>query len=163
MNAARSSNGPLSATGTTAYDYEAFAESIGLPPYRRWHRFGWRSPSILFKRLESGHHSLFHPIFRLRMWRQRIRDGVSVEDCWGLDHHLARVIVIGVKRLRNWANGYPGELGSWEEWDAILARIEGGFQVWLDSDGWFHDKPEDEAKFKDAAGLLAHWFGALWD
>jgi hypothetical protein len=126
---------------------------------RRWYSYGWQSPEIFYKRLRSK----YRPWFRARMMWQRARHGYSVEDCWGLDYHLAHVTVGGVKRLREWAHSYPAELGNIEAWDAILARIEGGFQAWLDEDGWFADKPEAEAKFKDGMALYAHWFGALWD
>lgn len=104
----------------------------------------------------------YRPFFRTRMMWQRARHGFSDEDAWSLDHHLAHVIVGGVKKLRVWAHGYPSELTP-EAWDSILAQIEEGFQVWLDEDGWFHDKPEAEVKFKEAMHLFSYWFRALWD
>lgn len=127
--------------------------------YARWYEFGFRSPSILFARLRNKH----RPIFRLKMAWQRARRGYSDEDCWNLHYTLARMTVVGVQKLREWAHGYPGELSGWEEWDAILARIEEGFQAWLDTDGWPHPKSDAEAQFNDAMALYAKWFGALWD
>lgn len=136
---------------------EAFAASIGLPPFQRWYRFGWRSPEILWKR---GRVSRWP--FRLRMAWQRALRGYGDDDLWNLDHTLAKLTVIGARYLRERGHGHPGETTP-EEWDAILVRIEEGFQAWLDDAGWFTEKPEQEAKFKDAMGLYAHWFGGLWD
>ena len=100
---------------------------------------------------------------------QRAARGYGDDQLWSLNHALANLTVAGVKTMREWANGYPSEFAEsphgdgsgWEAWDDILARIEGGFQAWIDEDGWFHDKPEAEAKFKDAMALYAQWFGAL--
>lgn len=127
-------------------------------PYRRWYQFGFRSLSVLYTRTRK------RPIFRARMMWQRAHRGFSDEDCWGLNNHLARVTVGGIKNLREWANGYPAELGSNEAWDAILAQIQEGFEVWLEHDGWFGTNDQEaEKKFKEAIALYGHWFGALWD
>lgn len=141
-------------------------QKLGLPPYQRWYRFGLRSPRILYSRL----HNKWQPIFRLRMAWQRAHRGHSDDQLWSLNYALAQLTVAGVKAMREWGHGYPsefsddhGEGGGWEKWDGILARIEVGFQAWLDADGWFQNDPEAEAKFRDAMNLYAHWFGALWD
>jgi len=133
---------------------------------KRWYRYGWSSPGVLYGRLRSAHPWRF----RFRMARQRAFRGYSDEQCWNLSHALATLTVTGVQRMREWKHGYPGEFsdeygdgGGWNKWDGILKRIEEGFQAYLDEDGWFHDKPEAEAKFKDGMALYAEWFGALWD
>ena len=150
----------------TEEEIEDFAQSIG--PYRRWYRFGWRSPKILFARLRNT----YRPIFRLRMAWQRARRGYGEDDLWSINHTLAKLTVVGCRAMRESALGYPAEFseeyagegaGGWEAWEDILRRIEEGFQAWLDEDGWFRDKPEQEAKFKDAMNLYAKWFSALWD
>lgn len=137
-----------------------------FPSYRRWYRYGWRSPRILVARLRNKH----QPIFRLRMAWQRARDGYSTDQFWNLNYALAKLTVEGVKRLREWETGYPGAFtddygdgGGWEAWDAILARIQTGFEAWLEHDGHFFNAPEAEEKFKDGMALYAEWFGALWD
>lgn len=142
-------------------------EELIAQGYRRWYRYGWRSPRILYKRFRNRHRWGF----RLRMAKQRAVRGYSDDQLWNLNSALATLTVAGVKAMREWAHSYPAEFAEpphgdgtgWETWDGILARIEEGFQAWLDEDGWFHDKPEAEAKFNDAMGLYAHWFGALWD
>jgi len=139
-----------------------------LPPYKRWYQYGWRSPRILFARLRNK----YTPLFRLRMAWQRAIRGYGDDDLWSLNHALAKLTVIGCKRMRETGNGYPAEFSEpefggdgqgWEAWEDILRRIEEGFQAWIDEEGWFHDKPEQEAKFKDAMQLYSHWFSALWD
>ena len=136
-----------------------------LPPYRRWYRFGLGSPHILYKRIKNK----YAPIYRTRMAWQRVRRGHDASQLWNLNYTLATLTVAGVRYMRETQHGYPGEFSpefggeGWPKWDGILARIEGGFQAWLDEDGWFHDKPEAEAKFKDGMALYAEWFGALWD
>lgn len=154
-------------TGSDPEDEELSA-SIGLPPYRRWYCYGRRSPGILFARLRNAH----YPIKRLRWTWQRATRGHDDPMLWSLSHSLATLTVAGVKEMRKWAHGYPAEFseeyagegaGGWEKWDDILRQIEEGFQAWLDEDGWFHDKPEQEEKFKNGMALYAHWFSALWD
>lgn len=144
--------------------FEELRETIGKP----WYAYGSRSPHILFARLRNKH----RPVFRLRMAWQRATRGYGDDDLWSLNHTLAKLTVVGVQNMRKWKHGYPSEFsepeyggnaGGWEAWDAILRRIEEGFQAWLDEDGHFYDKPEQEAKFKDGMALYAEWFGALWD
>jgi len=134
---------------------------------RRWYSYGRRSPHILFARMRNKHRF----VFRLRMAWQRATRGYDDSMLWSLDYALAKLTVVGVQAMRKWQNGYPtefselpvGDGGGWEKWDDILRRIEEGFQAWLDEDGHFYEKPEQEAKFKEAMELYAHWFSALWD
>lgn len=105
------------------------------------------------------------------MARQRALHEFSDDQFWSLDCTIATLIVEGTKRFRESGNGYPAffskEFGykgdGWAEWENILSRIQEGFQAYLDEGGLFHDKPEQEAKFKDAMTLYGEWFGALWD
>jgi hypothetical protein len=142
---------------------EQLKKEIGRP----WYSYGRQSPRILFARMRSKH----RPVFRLRMAWQRATRGYDDSMLWGLDYALAKLTVAGVQAMRKWQNGYPNEFsdppigggGGWEAWDDILRRIEEGFQAWLDEDGWFNGKPEQEVKFRDGMDLYAYWFSALWD
>lgn len=140
-----------------------FSELLG--PYRRWYSFGLRSPSVLVSRLRSR----WYVVARVRLAWQRARRGYGDADLWNLNYSLATLTLAGIRYMRETQHGYPAEFSpefggdGWPKWDGILSRIEGGFQAWLDEDGWFHDKPDAEAKFKDGMTLYAHWFGALWD
>lgn len=147
---------------TSTTSWEELKKEIGKP----WYAYGSRSPHILFARMRNKH----RPVFRLRMTWQRATRGHDDSMLWSLDYTLAKLTVVGVQNMRKWKHGYPGEFsgdmlgGGWDAWDDILRRIEDGFQAWLDEDGgWFHEKPEQEAKFKDAMALYAKWFSALWD
>lgn len=141
-------------TGHTSMD-DLFSE-----PYKRWYQFGpVRGPRVLYARTRNKH----KPIFRARMMWQRARYGISDEDAWSLDHYLATVTVRGVSKLREWAHGHPTELSA-EQWDEILAKIEDGFQTWIDYDGWIPaDDVEAAARFKAGMLLYQEWFGGLWD
>lgn len=158
-------------TGSDPKD-EAMSADLGLPPYRRWYCYGKRSPGILVARLNSK----YHPIPSIRWAWQRVTRGHDDTMLWSLNWALAKLTVDGVRALRKWKHGYPAEFcepgeggfeggigGGWAKWDDILRQIEEGFQAWLDEDGHFYDKPEQEEKFKNGMALYAHWFGALWD
>ena len=102
---------------------------------------------------------------------QRATRGYGDDDLWSLDHALAKLTVVGCRRLRESAHGYPSEFAEppygdgrgWEAWEDILLRIENGFQAWLDHGGHFFDAPLEAEKFKEGMDLYAKWFGALWD
>jgi hypothetical protein len=152
-------------TGSDAEDKKLSA-SVGLRPYKRWYFFGWKSPQILYRRLRNK----YYPLKRLRWASQRARRGYDDPAIWNLNSTLAELTVIGCRKHREYGNGYPAEFteeygsgGGWEKWEDILRRIEEGFQAWLDEDGFFHEKPEQEAKFKDGMALYGEWFGSLWD
>lgn len=149
-------------------ELEDFARSIGLEPYKRWYRFGWRSPGILFARLRNK----WAPIFRLRMAWQRATRGYGEDDLWSLNFALAKLTVAGCRYMREEGMAYPGAFAEVEHggdgsgpeaWADILQRIEDGFQAWLDEKGWLDDKPEQKAKFDDAMTLYGKWFSGLWD
>jgi hypothetical protein len=147
-------------------DQKADVEKIFANASKPWYRYGRRSPGILIARTRNK----YQWVFRLRMARQRATRGYGDDDLWNLNHTLAKLTVEGCRAMRKWQHGYPaefsdeyGEGGGWERWDDILRRIEEGFQAFLDTDGFFINKPEQEAKFKDGMKLYSHWFGALWD
>lgn len=147
-------------------EHKSFDELLN-EPYKRWYRFSWRSPNILYRRLRHK----WAPLFRLRMAYQRATRGYCDSQYWNLHYSLAKLTVEGCRNIREAGNSYPSEFSEaphgdgtgWASWEAILLQIEEGFQAWLDEDGWFHNKPEQEAKFDEAMKLYAHWFGALWD
>ena len=146
-------------------DDEDMVDYLSLPPFRPWYRFGSRSPRILIARFRNKHQF----VFRLRMSWQRATQQFSDDQLWGLSHSSAQLIVAGIKKLRECANGYPMEFTleygngeEWEGWELVLAEIEEGFQVWLDTDGWFGDDKKGEKKYNRALKLFARWHGALW-
>jgi hypothetical protein len=142
---------------------------LGLGPYHSWYRYGRRSPHILVARWRNTH----MPVFRTRMAWQRLTRRYDDSMFWNLNGTLAEVTVKGVQNMRKWGNGYPSEFaepehggngGGWEAWEAILVKIEEGYQLYLDDEVYgLNHKPENEAKFKEAQALVAHWFSGLWD
>lgn len=148
-------------------EVERLGRELGVLPFKPWYRHGKRAPRILVARWRNKH----TPVFRLRMTWQRATRGYDDSMLWSLHYTLANLTVVGVQNMRKWKHGYPGEFseecnpggGGWDAWDDILRRIEEGFQAWLDEDGWFHNKPQQEAKFKEGMELYAKWFSALWD
>lgn len=149
-------------TKPTDAEIEAFAEEIGLGPFRRWYRFGWKSPVILFARLRNGHTTIFHPIHTFRMKWQRAQRGWSDEDVWGLNFYLTEVIAGSVREMRRISHGYPNGITA-EEWDQILNEIAEGMDAALVMlNDW--DWPEGgEEKFNRAMAHLTKWWAALWD
>lgn len=152
----------------TGKTFDEELSEFGLPQFRKWYRYGLRSPVILLQRLRSK----YAPVFRLRMAWQRAARGYGDNDLWNLNYAVATLIAAGCHEMRVSGHGYPtefsevefgGDGGGWEKWEDILRRIEEGFQAWIDEDGWFRDHPEQEAKFKEGMDLFSHWFSALWD
>ena len=137
----------------TTQSFRDHLEDLYLIPYRWWHT--------------TGRYAL-----DIKHYYQRAKRGYSYRDCWSLDSYLAEVIVGGIGVLREKSHGHPGDLGSMEEWDAILAQIEEGFRLiadpdweWkLGPDRW--ERPEWQAardKIENAKHLLAEYFENLWD
>src|SRR4051812_15827976 len=89
---------------------------------------------------------------------QRIERGFSEEDTFSFDYYLANVIAGGVARLRERGLGHPAEI-TFEEWMAVLAKIEKGFAAYVadDSDNVGNDE------WSEAWDLFRRWFPALWD
>lgn len=136
--------------------------SLGLPPYRRWYRFGFRSPIILWKRVTSRRRWLGRPLWALKMRRQRAQRGWSEQDVWSLDYHLTNVIIGSITELREISHGHP--LGiTVEEWDKILGEIVEGMEAAkIIEETWEHEG-ENKEKFDLAFAHLHKWWFALWD
>lgn len=151
------------------YEHTEFEKKLGLGPRKLWFRYGKRSLPIALARSRNKH----RPVFRTRMAWQRLTRRYDDSMFWNLEHSLAELIVLGVQNMRKWRNGYPAELsepddllpnaqgGGMEAWDAILAQIEEGFQLYLD-DKVFSNAGNEE-KFRRARELLCEWFPNLWD
>lgn len=148
-------------------EMNAAAERLGLPIHKPWYGYGKRSPRILVARLRNR----YRPVFRLKMAWQRAWRGYDDSDLWSLNYTIANLIVVGCRQMRESGYSYPGEFSEppygdgqgFDAWAEVLRRIEEGFQAWIDEDGWFFDKPDQEAKFKDAMSLFSEWFSGLWD
>lgn len=136
--------------------------SFGLPPYRRWYRFGMRSPVILWKRVTSRRGWLGRPLWTLKMRRQRARRGWSEQDVWGLDWHLTQVIIGSVSHMREISHGHPTEI-TMEEWDQILKEIVDGMEAALVALDKYDFDVDGKEKFDLAFTHLHKWWFSLWD
>ena len=76
---------------------------------------------------------------------------------WNLYVHLAATIRESIEFFRPRTHGYPMQLASPEEWDAVLQKIVTGFE--LDENG----DPVDPDALDEAFDLLKAYFLALWD
>lgn len=141
--------------GETNKEFVSFRDKIG--PYKRWYRFGAKSPIILYKRIRSQH----RPIFKMRMGWQRAQRGWSDADTWGLHVHLAEVILGATRQMRKDAYGHPSEI-TFDEWVEILDQIGDGMEAALALDNTGEWPEGGEEKFKKAMSLLEHWWFGLW-
>ena len=103
---------------------------------------------------------------------QRGRRGFSDRDLWSMDLYFARVLAEAVGEFRKNTHGYPAYFESSvpgegeQEWDAILLRIQEGFQFYVaNSDGFdsLVADSESEKRFKEAWDLMGEHYASLWD
>lgn len=100
---------------------------------------------------------------RIHHYLQRARRGYSTSDVYDFDGHLAQIIAGGIREFREENIGHPMDLTP-EEWDAILAEIQEGFEIYVAEGGWPVGEGEEEntRKVKRAIKLLRKWFPHLW-
>lgn len=126
--------------------------------------------------------------YKIKWFWQRGRRGYADCDVWGLDHYLANLVPLMLKRLRETRHGYPGygSANTPEKWDAIIDKMIEG---WLAAkrvceDEYFRDtnddilerKPthievqlwgskskKDQKKFNSTMKLFTKYFFHLWD
>ena len=79
----------------------------------------------------------------VRFW-QRGHKGYSTCDVWGLNYHLASVILGSVKELRDNLNGHPCDVKDLKEWEDILEHIIWTFEVVINiyDQDWLYLEPE---------------------
>jgi len=93
----------------------------------------------------------------LRFWFQRRTRGWDDSETWGLDTTIARFVAPRLKRFREIANGYPGELTE-KKWDEMLAKMQLAFELIAADQIEDEDRPEIEEGLR----LFAEWFRGLW-
>jgi len=89
--------------------------------------------------------------YLVRFWQRGIR-GYGDSDVWGLNYHLAAVILGSVKELREMVHGHPCDLKDLDEWKEILEHIIWTFEVVLNiyERDWLYLEPchRTEAEMK---------------
>lgn len=86
-------------------------------PYRWFH-----SPKTFYENIESFFRWIKHSF-------QRAFRGYADCDTWGFDSYLSEVIANGLKHLKKYTHGYPGDFNSPEEWEAALQTMIDGFEA----------------------------------
>jgi len=92
------------------------------------------------------------------MWRdilafiQRGKRGWANRDVWGFGKHLSKIILEGLKHLKQYQNGHPGDLTE-EQWIDILNQIiytfETAYDIW-DGDVYYMALHEwDEKRYQE--------------
>jgi len=79
----------------------------------------------------------YRPIWRLKMWYQRIKWGWCDEDVWGLGHHLAEVIAGSLKQLKRNQRGHPAQFTE-KQWNEILDKMIRGFDACAKEDDVYY-------------------------
>lgn len=108
------------------------------------------------------------PWVRLKWKRERMRQGWSEYDWWGIDKHFAEMIAGVARKYRDEGHGYPtmfdddgeslAEVFAVEKWRSILTEMADGF------DGYAKETlAYDAPAFQRALKLFVEYFGALWD
>ncbi len=111
----------------------------------------------------------------IRQFIDRGRYGFSPDDCWNLESYLSDVIARSVSQFAQDTNGYPSTVESFEEWEAVLAEIVEGFQLYAEPDddmGYVDGKFSVEAYTKEerrrtqklnrSFDLLKKYYQGLW-
>jgi len=86
--------------------------------------------------------------------------GVSPDETWSLDYTVACFVLPRLKAFMEIACGYPGDLGSMEEWQGILGRMVDAFEL-IAEDRTAHGDDE-RRRIEDGLDLFREWFHALW-
>jgi hypothetical protein len=96
---------------------------------------------------------------RIQYLIQWIRNGFPDSDIWNLDWSIAKYTLPRLKRLKEIQCGFPGDLGSMEEWDEIIDKIILAFDKIANSE----PPTEDCKEIKEGLDLFRKYYFSLWD
>lgn len=112
---------------------------------------------------------------RIRQFIDRGRHGFAPDDCWNLDTYISGVLYKAIIQYAKDTNGFPSNLESLEQWQAILAEMAEGFRVHAEDewnlgyvDGEFsveaykQDYAKMERKLNKSLSLLKKHYHGLW-
>ena len=103
---------------------------------------------------------------------ERAYYGVGHSDIWGFDIYLARIIIRGIKQLKN-MSGVPDDVGdkhkhnfkkAKKDWSNKLDKMIKTFEIHL----LWEDKArlptkKEQKEYKEGWALFQEYFGNLWD
>jgi hypothetical protein len=97
--------------------------------------------------------------------KQRKERGWDDSETWALYHPISKFVLPRIKRFREVTCGYPGYLGSMEEWYAILDHIIFAMEICSDEDKYYgcHSlTKKDWERVYRGCRLLGKHFQDLW-
>lgn len=108
----------------------------------------------------------------IRKWQHKRKYGLTCCDVSGLHNYFTPKLLNGIKAFRAKADspffGYPSKVGSIEEWNAILEKIQQTFELIErveQGEDWEWDEKEREKNFKEidkGLALFAKYYLNLW-
>lgn len=97
---------------------------------------------------------------------QRGYRGWADEDVWGFDYYLTKVILGGLKRLKETKHGYPCDLTE-KKWDKIINKMIYTFETnksLFEGNKFFEQlSKEEQKKYNEGFKLFQKYFNSLWD
>lgn len=97
----------------------------------------------------------------IRFWWQRRRRGWDDSDTWSLDLTIAYLVLPRLERFKEVNCGFPGGLGSTEEWNAILDKMIYSFRHIIEEQACcFHN--DGPCPAEEGLDLFRRWYFHLW-
>jgi len=95
---------------------------------------------------------------------QRITRGWDDRELWDLDMTIARFILSRIKRFREIAKSYPGDIDEMtgKRWDTILGDIAYSMEFYSSSISERMEKEFNKNRVQRGLNNLARYFGYLW-
>lgn len=101
----------------------------------------------------------------IKFFFQKLFYGYSEKDLWGLDYHLAKLILPRLKAFYNMEKfGHPMEFTE-EEWDAALNKMIYSFEMIIEEEENFEEGVDeiDWRKVQEGLELFGKYYCDLWD
>lgn len=93
--------------------------------------------------------------YKIKWGLQKIFRGYSDIEIWNLDDTIIDFVLPRLKVFRKQTNGYPPNLGSFEEWEDILDKIIWAFEYY-NQDSTYFDLKEKYGDEKTETGRFRY-------
>ena len=96
--------------------------------------------------------------------QQRLERGFDDTETWNLDYTIASFILPRLKRFKQVANCYPGNM-TLEEWEDILDKMIDAFEIKVKENGESWTSKEEKTKcqkIQEGLDLFAKYYFHLW-
>lgn len=85
---------------------------------------------------------------------------IKNEDLWSLDITIAKLVLPYLKKFREAVGGYPSDLNSLEEWEAILDKMIKAFGL-IANEAIFDTAVKNEP-IEEGLDLFRKYYFSLW-